>query len=207
MKNQSFMSSVGLAIILAGCFSMGFATPTLAAEAKPVVRQATAVAKRTLSALRLPKAAAARKPATPRFKVAKVAIDAPMLAAGTMPNGAMGVPTDPQAVGWNEIGLWTANPGTTVIDGHSELQGSVPGVFARLKELRVGDTLTVESVDGTHLTYVIRQVKMYKATDNFYDVFAPAPGTHLNLITCAGAWDNSIGTYAQRLVIFADLAA
>ena len=51
----------------------------------------------------------------------------------------------------------------------------------------------------------ISRTKVYTATTTVPEVFTSASGTHVNLITCTGAWNATKKSYAERFVVFADI--
>ena len=72
-------------------------------------------------------------------------------------------------------------------------------------ELKSGDTIKVRDAEGKDVSFVVRESRRYDAAADAKDVFGSNDGkAHLNIITCAGAWDTSAGQYAKRLVVFAD---
>lgn len=139
------------------------------------------------------------------LKIPKIGVDAPIERAGLTPDGAMDVPKDAANTAWYERGPRPGKPGSAVIDGHFDREGGAPAVFANLNKLEKGDKLTVEDENGTTITFVVRESRKYDPEADATAVFRSSDGrAHLNLITCAGAWDTAQQTYSNRLVVFTD---
>jgi hypothetical protein len=50
----------------------------------------------------------------------------------------------------------------------------------------------------------VRETRTYKQDERPDEIFNKTDGSHLNLITCSGIWDNAKKRYSHRLVVFAD---
>ena len=95
--------------------------------------------------------------------------------------------------------------GSSIIDGHSGWKNGIPAVFDNLYKLKKGDNIYVEDKNGKVSTFVVRETKMYDSKANPAEVFVSNDGkAHLNLITCAGVWDNTLKSHSSRLVVFTD---
>ena len=117
----------------------------------------------------------------------------------------MDVPKDPMNVGWYEPGPRPGEMGSAVIDGHVDWWYGAPAVFPNLYKLKPGDKIMVQDELGATASFVVRRTQDYGATDSATDVFVSSDNkSHLNLITCSGAWDNRAKQYSKRLVVFAD---
>lgn len=103
-----------------------------------------------------------------------------------------------------QVGYWTGSsrpgtPGAAFLDGH------VDGVFAKLSQLQVGHTFSVTyggqifrySVVHTE-TVQLAGIDMNRALSTYNGA---AEG--LNIMTCAGTYLPSMGTYDQRFVVYA----
>jgi len=95
--------------------------------------------------------------------------------------------------------------GSSVIDGHSGYKDNKPAVFDNLGQLQKGDKVYIEDEKGEINTFVVRELRNYDPNQNAEDVFSSDDGiSHLNLITCGGAWDETDKTHSSRLVVFTD---
>lgn len=124
-------------------------------------------------------------------------------------NGAMGVPSIPQDVGWLDTGKVPGDTGNAVIDGHSTNASGKPAVFYTLNHLKVGDSIQVIWHGQTTHTFQVVDIATYSLDDYAARVriFGASSERNLNLITCAGTWNQSINTYNSRLVIYSRLVS
>ena len=144
------------------------------------------------------------------LKIPKINVDAGFQYNGLTPDGTMEIPNNVVDIGWFTGSVRPGEKGTSVITGHvAQIRGGVlmkPGVFINLKELSVGDTLTVLNDKGESFTFVVRETRNYDPSADATDVFmAKDNGAHLNIITCEGTWHPDQLSYSQRLVVFTDL--
>ena len=181
-------------------------------------RPATPTPTATASPTRTPAPTATPPPtATPvppvglpvRLKIPAIEVDAEVEQVGLTPDEAMDVPRDPHHVAWYNLGPRPGEWGNAVIDGHVDYHGIGPVVFWRLHELQAGDEIIVVGGDGVERRFVVSLVEAYARDEMpLQRIFGPAPGAHLNLITCdqTSAFDRSKREYASDLVVYADAA-
>jgi Sortase domain len=151
-----------------------------------------------------------------RLLIPRIGLSAGILALGPAANGAMqaperGGPDDPiwGEVYWWKVGTIPGQSGNAVIAGHVNRPDGSPSTFTYLDNLRVGDSIEVQTAGGQTLIFRVTE----KATPSAYvhrsndptmgRIFGPALAPHLNLITCWGQWDGK--DYNQRLVIYSTL--
>lgn len=140
-----------------------------------------------------------------RLKIPRLRVDAAIGAVGLMPDGTMGVPKRPRDTAWYKLGPKPGEVGSAVIAGHLNWWYGAIGVFARLKSLKVGDTVMVYDEHGQVTTFVVRESRWYTAAADAADVFGSDDGTaHLNLVTCDGVWNKLLRQYSKRWVVFTD---
>ena len=138
------------------------------------------------------------------LSIEKLNIEAPIKDVGVLDN-AMDVPDDPVTVGWYQYGTRPGQPGSSVLAGHVSWKGGQPAVFANLDQLSAGDIVTVSYEDETQDSFVVRDLKRYPLDNKTEEVFISSDGgSYLNLITCDGAWSNTLGTHELRLVVFTE---
>jgi sortase A len=135
--------------------------------------------------------------------IPKLGVNAPIKAMGYTAAGAMAVPNNTVDVGWFSPGIQIGAVGSAVIGAHNVWTNG-NGVFVHLDQLTVGDGVTVLNVGGTSITFIVRETRTYSPTDDAEEIFNSGSGTHLNLITCSGTFDQKTGTYTKRLVVFTD---
>jgi LPXTG-site transpeptidase (sortase) family protein len=117
----------------------------------------------------------------------------------------MDVPAGPDDTAWLDLGPRPGEIGSAVIDGHAGWKDNIPAVFDNLYKLNIGDKIFIEDASGMTLTFVVRKIRTYTSTADVSAVFASNDTkAHLNLITCAGAWNEATKSSSKRLVVFAD---
>jgi sortase (surface protein transpeptidase) len=146
----------------------------------------------------------AAKPTCDRLIIAKIGLNACLATVGLTANGAVDVHATLPAwfnqssrAGTNN-GKWTA----TFIDGHRS------GIFRNLSRLAVGDQITVSFTNGDSFTYTVRftETTSLNATDmtKALSIYGGA-ARGLNLMTCDGAYNSSLGTAERRLTVYTTL--
>ena len=76
------------------------------------------------------------------LKIPGLGVDADVLPVGMDPDGAMGVPTDPDTAVWWSLGSGTGVPGNVVIAGHVNWGGRLR-IFGLLHTLGPGDSIVL----------------------------------------------------------------
>lgn len=141
-------------------------------------------------------------PAYPlRLKIPSIKLNAPVERVGINAKGEMDVPDGrSKNVGWYAYGTLPGDMGSAVMDAH------VYAAFKKLKNVKVGQEVVVEGENGTVLRFVVREATVYALADvPAQRLFADSSGKYLNLITCAGKYVRSLGTYSHRLIVYAEL--
>ena len=139
-----------------------------------------------------------------RLKIPSIQVDLIVENVGLTSGGAMGVPKDPQNVGWFSLGVSPGNKGSAVIGGHSGYKTGVVA-FDDLEKLQIGDMVYVEDNTGESVAFTVRKSRVYDAEANAPEVFESYDGgIYLNLITCVGIWEETKKSYTKRLVVFTD---
>jgi hypothetical protein len=124
---------------------------------------------------------------------------------GITSSGALQVPSSTSVAGW-----YTGSPrpgavGAAVIAGHIDSVAG-PGVFFRLRLLRVGDRVYVRRADGSVAVFAITAVHSYLKTSFPTEaVYGPEPNPQLRLITCGGTFDYATGHYLSNVIAYASL--
>ena len=147
--------------------------------------------------------------ATPiRLIASAIGVDASVESLGILPNGDLATPTQSP---WTDVGWYNEGPrpgehGSAVIDGHLDRPGGYPAVFWRLRDLQVGNQITIMFSDGTSRHFQVMRVAAYAPQDApIQDIFGNINGNYLNLITCAGDWIPSEHQTTLRLVVYTTL--
>lgn len=138
--------------------------------------------------------------------IPSIGVDALIEEVGLTTKGAMDVPKKSGDAGWYSLGTRPGNIGSAVIAGHLNSAHNAGAVFTNLSSIKAGDAIIVTGTDGISLTFIVRATRIYAADEDATDVFTSRDGiAHLNLITCAGTWDNVKKRNEERLVVFTDL--
>lgn len=146
-----------------------------------------------------------------QLSIPAIHVNASVMSVGRTAQGLMDAPVS-QAINspywtrvfWYAPGTAPGQAGNAVIAGHIDRVGGDPAVFWTLWELVPGDTISVTTVQGQTLHFVVNRSVSYSATAPSSQVvnavFGPTSAHHLNLITCSGVWTGH--GYDQRLVVF-----
>jgi LPXTG-site transpeptidase (sortase) family protein len=143
----------------------------------------------------------------------KIGVDAPVETFGLDNQQVPEIPTGDNAahvVAWYDF---SARPGTgsnAVFAGHVTWYG--PAVFYSLTDLKLGEQIKLDGVDGTELTYRISNIFRVLSTDPDARALMFATSQDImTILTCDGVFtpdpNNHVegGDYDHRLVIRADL--
>jgi LPXTG-site transpeptidase (sortase) family protein len=142
-----------------------------------------------------------RAPLPSRLRIPAIGVDAPITPIALEPSGIMASPTEGHVVGWYELGPRPGEPSNAVLAGHVDWQKQV-AVFSRLRDLKSGDVVEVESGLGTRYGYVVETVQSYRAdAAPVAEIFGPMPSATLTLITCGGPFDEARREYRDRVVL------
>lgn len=140
-----------------------------------------------------------------RLRIPNINIDARVEHVSFAQNQAMDTPKNTDNVAWFMLGPKPGEVGSAVMDGHYGWKNGKPVVFDALYTLQVGDRVFVVSDIGVTSSFIVREVKTYDQNADTHDIFYSSDGkSHLNLITCNGAWNKNSKTYSKRLVVFTD---
>ncbi|HZU05434.1 MAG TPA: class F sortase [Chloroflexota bacterium] len=132
--------------------------------------------------------------------IPRIRVDSKVLPVGVQ-NGEYQVPS--WEVGYHADSAKPGLPGNSVFNGHLETINA-GRVFARLKELRVGDAVYVYT-PSHRLDWVVREVRTVPNTD--YSFIQPTADTRITLYTCAGRYDPRIRGYTHWLVVVGQLVS
>ena len=163
---------------------------------KPTVRPNTTVAAKPVAAKPAP------APTCDRLIIPKIGLNSCLATVGLTGSGAIDV--NPSLPAWfnqsSRAGTSSGKYRATFIDGHRS------GIFRNLGQLAVGDTVTVSFTSGESYTY---SVKFMESTPVNATNMAKVLGIYggaaqgLNLMTCDGAYNASMGTAVARLTVYA----
>jgi hypothetical protein len=141
-----------------------------------------------------------------RLSLPSVGIDAPLTAIDLDAAGALVPPSDNGLAGWYRSGPVPGQPGPAVLTGHVDSVAG-PAVFFRLRDVAVGDQVSVMRADGTTLRFTVTRLVRYpKTAFPTAEIYAPTAAPELRLITCGGAFDRAARSYLDDVVVYAVLA-
>lgn len=153
-------------------------------------------------------------PAPTHVRIERIGVDAPVLTMGLDAENYPEVPNEGGLVAWYNF---SARPGTgsnAVLSGHVDwYYGGVPGegVFYHLRELQLGDQITVDMEDGRQVRYAVTgNVATAYDDPNVVEVMGPTTKDVLTIITCGGSWRRDYsnpngGNYSHRVIVRAEL--
>jgi sortase (surface protein transpeptidase) len=137
------------------------------------------------------------------ISIPSLRVNAEVVPLGLEEDGAMSAPTDPDTVGWFELGAGIGAPGNVLLDGHVDWGGQ-RRVFGLLHLLEPGDRIHVTEPGGSVLSYSVTWTKFYAdaASAPLEEIFGQyEPIEELTLITCGGEFDDSVRMYQGRWVV------
>lgn len=153
-------------------------------------------------------------PAPVRFLIPRLYIDAPVATLGLDSNHNPLVPDRPDQVAWYDFSASPGQSDNAVFAGHVDWQtrrgDPIPGVFYRLRELKIGDQIAVTLADGSQLQYrVTGNVATAYNDPNVVRAMGSSSRDVITLITCGGAWvidpsQHNGGNYTHRIIVRAE---
>lgn len=144
---------------------------------------------------------AGERVAPERLRIPSIGVDTGFVDLGLDDTGALAAPVTTDVAGWFAAGPAPGDAGPALVAGHVDSREG-PGVFLRLGELRVGDGVEVQRVDGTVVAFTVTaRTDTPKAEFPTARVYAPTPVPELRLVTCGGTFDRATGHYRDNVVV------
>lgn len=150
-----------------------------------------------------------------RIDIPGIYIDAPVIALGVGADAIPDVPQRPDQIAWYNFSATPGQNSNAVFSGHVDWQtpqgDPIPGVFYRLRELHIGDRITVTLENEVKLEYrVTGNVATSYDDPNVVRSMDPTIRDVITLITCGGSWEykpaeDNGGNYSHRVVVRAEL--
>lgn len=135
--------------------------------------------------------------------IPKLNIEAKIEQVGVNEKNQMDVPKDANDVAWYIGGPRPSELGNAVIAGHYDTPSGRPAIFYNLNKLLPGDKVEIVSLDLKKRIFVVTNKAVIPYENSPRElIFGEANGKNLNLITCAGVWDQVKKSYVDRLVIY-----
>ncbi|GAA3645508.1 hypothetical protein GCM10022224_005220 [Nonomuraea antimicrobica] len=149
-------------------------------------------------------------PSTPvRLVVKRLGINAPIKSVGLARDGTIEVPPSDNhnLVGWYRNMSTPGEAGPAVLLGHKDTR-TRSAVFARLPELKNGDTIEVKRQDKTTAVFTVGGIEQAsKKTFPTQRVYGAQENAQLHLITCGGTYDRSTGHYTDNVIVYATMTS
>ncbi|MGD6966165.1 sortase domain-containing protein [Rossellomorea vietnamensis] len=140
-----------------------------------------------------------------RIKIPSMDIDTGVIPVGLLDNGEMEVPEETDITGWYDRGAKPGARGNAVIAGHVDSQEG-PAIFFYLKDIEIGETITIFDENGKEKTFKVKAKESYKNEEAPIEkIFGSSSERNLNLITCTGTFNYDEHLYPDRLVIYTEL--
>lgn len=139
------------------------------------------------------------------IRIPSLGIASSLVPLGIAADGTAEVPSTADQAGWFAGGPRPGETGAAVVLGHVDSQDG-PGVFARLRDIRPGAPVVIESGDGdaaTEVTFVVSRIEQV-AKDRFPSkaVYGAVPEAALRLVTCGGSFDRTSGHYRDNVIVY-----
>jgi LPXTG-site transpeptidase (sortase) family protein len=161
-------------------------------------------------------APAPSEPDAPRpihISISRIGIDAPIIVMGLDSRNYPEVPDSGSEVAWYTFSAPPGSGSNAVFSGHVDwyywgLPGA--GVFYHLRELQIGDEISLKLDDGSQLRYMVTgNVAVAYDDPNVVKVMDPTSRDVITLITCGGTWlrdysNPSGGNYSHRVIVRAE---
>lgn len=140
-----------------------------------------------------------------RLKISKININTFIESVGLTLNNSIDTAKNVNNVAW--FNLWTkpGDIGNAIISGHYGWINKKASIFNNLYKLHIGDKLSIENDQWNIINFVVRKSVIYDLNADTQEILISSDSkSHLNLITCAWAWNKITKSYPKRLVIFTD---
>ncbi|MBI5456958.1 class F sortase [Candidatus Kaiserbacteria bacterium] len=136
-----------------------------------------------------------------RIEIPSIGLDAPIVPVGVNAKREIDVPPgNSNYVGWYKHGSAPGEIGSAVMDAH------VYAAFKDLKNVAPGADIYVTTASGKKMHFLVFDRSEYPlAGMNISSLIRETDTSDLNLITCAGTYIRSRGTYDHRLVVYTRL--
>lgn len=132
--------------------------------------------------------------------------EARVVPVATDASGSLGVPDNPQVLGWWSGGAKPkSSAGTVVIDGHVDTKQFGAGVLYRLETVAPGAVITLQTDSGS-INYLVDAREVYRKDRLPAEIFTRAGAPRLAVITCGGPFNARTREYAYNVVVFASPA-
>ncbi|HLF78111.1 MAG TPA: class F sortase [Dehalococcoidia bacterium] len=101
------------------------------------------------------------------------------------------------------LGGYPGNGGTTALAGHLDYRPYYPAVFYNLTKGKPGDVIEYRRADGTVKKFTVAWVASIPFEQSLSEYLTSTNPESMVLITCDGGFDESLGGYANRAIVYA----
>jgi sortase (surface protein transpeptidase) len=201
--------AIGLTIIVAGIFGAAVGVSLSArapdTQAERIIDAPKAPLLRTNQSVLDPTGTRKQMPRPTRIFIPSIGLSAPVVPLGLNPDRTLQVPRHFGDTGWFRGGPEPGEPGAAVIVGHVASRNG-PAVFYRLREVRVGELITIRLQGGSNVRYVVNSMlRVRKSRFPTSRVYARTKQPTLRLITCAGKLNLTTGHHPDNYIVFASI--
>jgi sortase (surface protein transpeptidase) len=205
-RRRRLVVALGLALILGAAAGVSLVARMPHARAERAEAATRLSANRPKSVLGARATARRQMPIPIRISIPAIGVDARVIRLGLNPDRTIQVPSNLADAGWFQPGPEPGERGAAVIVGHLESSNG-PGVFHRLRQMRVGGVIEVRLQDRTTLRFVARSmIRVPKSRFPTKLVYARTKEPTLRLVTCAGPLNPSTGHHQDNYIVFATIA-
>jgi sortase A len=148
-----------------------------------------------------------------RISIPRIGVDAPIVVLGLDSGNYPDVPDSGSEVAWYTFSTPPGEGSNAVFSGHVDwYYWGMPaeGVFYHLRELQLGDEISLEREDGSQIRYAVTgNVAVAYDDPNVVKVMQPTVKDVITLITCGGTWRRDYsnptgGNYSHRVIVRAE---
>jgi hypothetical protein len=113
------------------------------------------------------------------------------------------IPEDPRVVGWWRDGARPGDKdGTIVLTAHLDSRKYGTGPFAKAKDLRVGEAMTLSDSSGDAHRFVVARIDTFeKKALPYAELFRQSGPERVVFVTCGGTYDADNGGWDSNVVV------
>ncbi|MBO0706462.1 MAG: class F sortase, partial [Candidatus Dormibacteraeota bacterium] len=139
-----------------------------------------------------------------KIDIDSINVHAPVSGVGLNQSYQVAIPPfdKPGQTAWYQNSAVPGGQGSAMITGHVDTNAG-PAVFKNLNKMKQGDMIKVTLSDNSQVTFQTDRVALYPKS-NFPSerVYGASDVPALNLVTCAGTYNQSAGGYLSNLVVY-----
>jgi len=140
------------------------------------------------------------------IEISKLGVSSRIKRLSILRDGSLGSPGNVGDTGWYEGSSKPGDGGAVLLAAHAS-GPTLPGVFNKIKNLDVGDIITITRGDKSQFNYAVVKKNQVPADKlDMSDLLIPvtAGKAGLNLITCGGKFLKESDTYQDRVIVYAE---